>query len=279
MIPLVRILSKRQWTLACRTYATSGKLVEATVNEKSGISTISMARPPVNGLNFDLLTELKETLQRVESDGSKGVILTSSLPTVFSGGLDIMEMYKPDLKRATNFWHALQDAWLVLYGLGIPTAAAINGASPAGGCLLAMACEYRVFVEGKHTIGLNETKLGIIAPKWFQDSYISTIGHREAELALLRGSLFPPQEALKIGLVDELASDKQDAINKCDKYINYYAKIPGDARKFTKLEIRKNAMSWLESNRDLDTNIFLTYIQHPKVQTGLDLYVKSLKQK
>lgn len=41
-------------------------------------------------------------------------------------------------------------------------------------------------VEGKHTIGLNETQLGIAAPKWFRDVYSSTMGHRQAELALLR---------------------------------------------------------------------------------------------
>jgi hypothetical protein len=40
--------------------------------------------------------------------------------------------------------------------------------SPAGGCLLAMSCDYRVMVKNKFTIGLNETKLGIVAPFWFK---------------------------------------------------------------------------------------------------------------
>ena len=44
-------------------------------------------------------------------------------------------------------------------------------------------------VQGDHTIGLNETKLGIVAPKWFQDCMVSTIGYRQAELALLRYKL------------------------------------------------------------------------------------------
>lgn len=41
-------------------------------------------------------------------------------------------------------------------------------------------------VEGKHTIGLNETQLGIVAPRWFRDMYISIIGYRQAELALTK---------------------------------------------------------------------------------------------
>jgi enoyl-CoA hydratase/carnithine racemase len=41
-----------------------------------------------------------------------------------------------------------------------------QGHSPAGGCLLALSCEYRVMVGPKYTVGLNETQLGIVAPKW-----------------------------------------------------------------------------------------------------------------
>lgn len=47
-------------------------------------------------------------------------------PTVFSAGLDIMEMYKPDFKRAEEFWNTLQETWIKLFGFKIATAAAIN---------------------------------------------------------------------------------------------------------------------------------------------------------
>lgn len=85
-----------------------------------------MAREPVNSLNLELLNDLKTCLVDAQKNKSKGIVLTSSMPTVFSAGLDIMEMYKPDLKRAENFWHTLQDTWLTLYSLNLPVAAAIN---------------------------------------------------------------------------------------------------------------------------------------------------------
>ncbi|XP_034939747.1 enoyl-CoA delta isomerase 1, mitochondrial-like isoform X2 [Chelonus insularis] len=238
-----------------------------------------MERAPVNGLNLELLQELKNSLITAQKDGSKGVILTSSLPTIFSGGLDIMEMYKPDMKRARQFWEELQETWLTLYGLGIPTAAAINGACPAGGCLMAMSCEYRVFVNGKHTMGLNETKLGIVAPTWFKDVYISTIGYRRAELALLQGALFLPQQALEINLVDEIASNKEDALTKCQKFIDSFSKIPAIGRRATKLSLRDGIMNKLKKNRESDVNVFLKYLENPFVQKGLDLYIQSLKKK
>lgn len=42
---------------------------------------------------------------------------------------------------------------------------------------------------------------------------------------MFRGSLYTPEEALNIGLVDELATDKADVIGKCEKYISTFAKI------------------------------------------------------
>lgn len=43
----------------------------------------------------------------------------------------------------------------------------LQGASPAGGCLIALTCDYRVMADNpKYCIGLNETLLGIVAPFW-----------------------------------------------------------------------------------------------------------------
>ena len=50
----------------------------------------------------------------------------------------------------------------------------------------------------KFTIGLNEAKFGLVAPFWFVDSYVNTVGHRHAELGMMLGKLFKPDEALKV---------------------------------------------------------------------------------
>lgn len=262
-----------------RCYTTGSKLIETTKDTDTDISIISMARTPVNSLNTELMSALKASLLEAQSNRSKGIILTSTLPTIFSAGLDIVEMYTTDKKKLTDFWQTFQDTWLTLYSMDIPTTAAINGASPAGGCLLAISTEYRVFVEGKHSIGLNETQLGIVAPKWMRDLYISLLGCRQAELALLRGLLFKPEQALKLGLVDEIATDKTNAIEKCKKYILSYENIPEMGRATTKLEIRNDLIQWMKKNKEADTETFVKYMQLPKVQAGLKFYIEYLKQK
>lgn len=85
-----------------------------------------MARKPINSLNRELLDELKASLLEAQNSRSKGVILTSSLPTIFSAGLDIMEMCTTDNSKLIDFWQALQDTWLTVYSLTIPIATAIN---------------------------------------------------------------------------------------------------------------------------------------------------------
>lgn len=56
----------------------------------------------------------------------KQIFFFQSSPTVFSAGLDILEMYKPDPEKVKLFWTTLQGMWLQLYGSAYPTAAAIN---------------------------------------------------------------------------------------------------------------------------------------------------------
>lgn len=106
---------------------------------------------------------------------------------------------------------------------------------------MATSCEYRVMVNN-YVIGLNETQLGIVAPFWFINTLKSTIPARQAELALTTGYLYKTDEALKIGLIDETANDKADAIAKCENFFKRFAKINPIARAFTKLSLRKSAI-------------------------------------
>ena len=145
--------------------------------DDQGVATFSMNKAPVNSLNMEFLQELSASLETTRQD-STGLVLTSSLSSVFCAGLEITEMHQPDPARLREFWRSLQSVWLQLYSYSLPTSAAITGHSPAGGCLLALCCDYRVMQGPKFTIGLNETLLGIVAPFWFKDSMLNAVGHR-----------------------------------------------------------------------------------------------------
>ncbi len=153
-VPLLLLQQKRY-------YADPGSYVQVerdTVHED--IAILKMNRKPVSGLNKDFLTELNITLEKLENNASyRGVILTSANPGIFSAGLDITEMYQKSPEYTSAFWRSLQDFWMRLFSTNLATVAAINGHSPAGGCLMALSCDYRVMAQGKFTIGLNEVQL------------------------------------------------------------------------------------------------------------------------
>lgn len=126
-----------------------------------GYAIVKMNKSPVNSLSLEFLTELNINLDKLEQNNDiNGVILTSNLSTVFSAGLDIMEMYQCKQERLAQFWHTFQEFFIKLYGSNKVYIAAINGQAPAGGCMIALCCDYRIMVnEPRFRIGLNETLL------------------------------------------------------------------------------------------------------------------------
>nr|XP_023013139.1 enoyl-CoA delta isomerase 1, mitochondrial-like [Leptinotarsa decemlineata] len=261
-----------------RCFSAEPKLVSLDVNEKTGFATLNMQRPPVNSLNLELLTEITAALTEAEKIKCRGMVLTSKSDGVFSAGLDIMEMYNPEPERMKKFWMALQDAWIKLYGTSYPTVAVINGHSPAGGCLLALSCEYRVIVQN-YGIGLNETQLGIVAPTWFISSMKNVIGQRKSEIALTTGHIHSADEALQIGLVDEVVADKEEAIARGEAFLKRFGKIPPLARSLTKKFLRQATIDDLVNNREADLNRFVDLALLPEVQKSLGAYIQALKKK
>nr|CAI5842280.1 unnamed protein product [Callosobruchus analis] len=259
-------------------FSSEVKLVSLTTDDKTGVSVLTLQRPPVNSLNLELLKDIHTALTEVENIKSSGLILTSQKDGVFSAGLDILEMYKPNQDRLKEFWTTLQDCWIKLYGCSYPTVALINGHSPAGGCLLAMSCEYRI-MQTNCTIGLNETLLGIVAPHWFISTMKNVIGHRQSELALTQGKMFTTDEAVKVGLIDETMNSKDEGLERAKAFLAKFAKIPLMARSMTKQYIRGATIQEMVKNKQADLDQFLQFTNNPQVQQSLGIYLEMLKKK
>src|SRR5690606_41165619 len=97
---------------------------------------------------------------------ARGIGLSGG-PKVFSAGLDVPYLVGPGEDRAalTAAWQAFFAAARAIATCPVPVAAAITGHSPAGGCVLALCCDYRVMAAGDFRIGLNETQVGLVAPE------------------------------------------------------------------------------------------------------------------
>jgi enoyl-CoA hydratase/carnithine racemase len=169
------------------------------------VHELRLARPPVNALNPQLCGDLTAAITTAVDAGAQGLVLSGG-PKVFSAGLDVPYLVSLGEDRA-----ALRAAWESFFGAAralaqspVPVVAAISGHAPAGGCVLALCCDYRVMASGPFAIGLNETQVGLVAPEGIQHLMRRVVGPYRAERLLVAGELVEAERALTLGLVDEL---------------------------------------------------------------------------
>src|SRR5438270_5113966 len=188
---------------------------------KDGICILTFDRPESAANIFDAptLKELNEHVDAIESDPEiRGLIITSAKKSIFIAGAELKTLLKQAQGgKLRQFIQEGQRIFNRLAALKIPTCAAVHGACAGGGYELTLTCDYRIASDDPATrIGLPETTLGLI-PAWGGCTRLPRlIGAEKAAEVILNGKLYSEQEALKLGLVDEIAPRDQliDAARK-----------------------------------------------------------------
>ena len=218
-------------------------------------------------------------VKEAEQDPSiQALVLKSSNPKVFSAGLDLMELYPADGARLNEFWTAFQNLYMTLYGTRLACIAAIQGHAPAAGCGLALSCDYRIMsASSGATIGLNESKFGLVAPPWLAQQMVDTVGRRQAELSLALGTLYSAEQALAIGLVDELVT-KEDVPRKAEQEAVKWTAVVPQARVAGKSLLRVERIEALRSKQKDDRDYFVSFISQDNVQESLGVYLRTLAE-
>ena len=169
-------------------------------------------------MDYKLWQQLADTVQQLEQDSSvRGIIIASGLMRdIFSAGNDILGLYAPKTTKEAyrKFWVTQNQFLARLYRSPLVNIAAIRGACPAGGCAISLCCDYRIMTEQGH-IGLNEVALGISVPAKWAGLMQNTIGQGKAEQMLQFAKLASPQEALQIGLIDQVVT-KADLLSTAE---------------------------------------------------------------
>lgn len=177
------------------------------VSTHDGIHTLRLSRPPANALDPALLHALTDAVEAAPPAGARGLVLAGGRG-IFSAGLDVPQLLTLDRDGIHTAWSAFLGAARALARCPVPVAAAIAGHSPAGGCVLALCCDYRVMAvadadASPFRIGLNEVQVGVPVPDAIQHLLRRTVGPRQAEKLLVTGAMPDTRAALGLGLVDE----------------------------------------------------------------------------
>jgi len=177
------------------------------LQKRDGIATLTLARGKVNAMNGPVVEEIRASLESLEDDPEvKSVVLTGA-GKFFSFGFDVPEFLSFDKAQFTQFLTSFTDLYTYLFTYPKPVVTALNGHTVAGGCMLALACDYRVMVTGKARISLNELGFGASVFAGITEMLRFTVGSANAAKVLYSGTMYSAEEAKSIGLIDEAAAE------------------------------------------------------------------------
>jgi len=176
----------------------------------ASVATITLNRPDKrNAISYELIQDLLAAFEEVRNSTALVMILTGA-GKAFCSGMDL-ENLKALIGRSPE--QSLEDSKIMaelfrtLYDFPKPTIAAVNGAAVAGGTGLATLCDFTLATpEAK--FGYTEVRIGFV-PAIVSTFLLRQVGEKMARDLLLTGRLFDAEEALRIGLVNEVVAGEQ----------------------------------------------------------------------
>jgi enoyl-CoA hydratase len=170
-----------------------------------GVVTVTLDRPDVlHALNATMFDELEAVFAELATDaGVRVVLLTGAGERAFAAGADIRGLTETDAVSGKRVSERGQQIMNQIARCGKPVIACVNGVALGGGCELAMACTLRL-ASDKAKLGLPEAKLGLIPGYGGTQRLPRLVGRGAALQMMLTGAVIGAEEALRLGLVQEV---------------------------------------------------------------------------
>ncbi len=190
------------------------------VERQDAVAIVTFNNPPRGYIDMAQVGELDRAIQALADDTAvRAIVFTGGVPGVFIRHFDVREIFvMADEARATGLdadglmRRAMDQAKLPgilekIDALPKPTLAAINGFCQGGGFEFALCCDLRIAEPGDYRIGLPEVNIGIVPGGGGAERLPRLIGEARSLEMILRGRTVGPDEALRLGLVHEVAPD------------------------------------------------------------------------
>ena len=201
------------------------------------ILTITLNRPPMNPIHYELHNELSRLWYQVQVDTECDVVILTGAGEVFSAGGDIPMMQRriddPELFNRKNL--EMKQMIFGLLDLEKPIIARINGDCIGLGATLALMCDIMIAVDTAR-FGDPHVRMGYVAGDGGAVIWPQLIGYARAKEYLLTGDMLDAKEAERIGLINyAVPRDQLDA--KVNAFADKLARGATKAIKWTKTSI------------------------------------------
>lgn len=208
-----------------------------TYEQEGFVGVITINRPKaLNALNSEVLKELNATLDAVDLENTRALVLTGAGEKSFVAGADIAEMSTLTKAEGEVFGKIGNDVFRKIETFPIPVIAAVNGFALGGGCEIAMSCDIRLCSDtaifGQPEVGLGITpgfggtqRLARLIPVGKAKEIIYGAVNIKADEAYRLGlvnSVYPLEELLPAAkkLAAKIAKNAPIAVRACKQAIN-----------------------------------------------------------
>ena len=247
-----------------------GEFVRLDVED--GIGTIRLDRPPMNALNLQVQQELGAAAAEASERDDVAAVIVYGGEKVFAAGADIKQMQTMSYVDMVRASHGLQDFTRALAGIPKPTVAAITGYALGGGCEVALACDFRIAADNA-TLGQPEILLRIIPGAGGTQRLARLVGAAKAKDLVFSGRFVKADEALAIGLVDELApADQVYAVAR--QRMARYVGGPAIAIRAAKEAIDKGLDVDLQTGLEIERMLFSALFATDDRSAGMTSFVE-----
>jgi enoyl-CoA hydratase len=235
-----------------------------------GVAVLTLDNPKVNALSGALVRRLRELAEALAADPPGAVVVTGG-ERIFAAGADISEFGGPEEARIITT--AIHDATRVLSEIPRFVIAAVAGYALGGGCELALACDYRVASE-RAVFGQPEILLGIIPGGGGTQRLSRIVGSARAKELMITGRQVKADEALRIGLADEIVA--HESVN--ERALALAAEVAAgalQAQALTKQAVDRGLDLSLEDGLTLERDLFVEVFHTEDSQTGVASFLES----
>jgi enoyl-CoA hydratase/carnithine racemase len=227
------------------------------------IAVLRLNNGVTNAISPELVDDLSETIKQIKNE-FKGMVLAGG-DKFFCIGLDLPTLLQLDRPDMTEFYGRFIQAVFDLYTLPMPTACAIDGHTTAGGAIFSISLDFRFVSSGRRFIGFNEVKIGLPIPYLVDLMLRQIVGDRSATELMFSGEFVEPEEALRIGLVDEVVAP-EDLEEKAVAKISEMAALPACGLTIIKNNRIEAVTARYQDKRGADPDWFLDCWFNPAVQ-------------
>jgi enoyl-CoA hydratase len=233
-----------------------------------GVAVITLANGKVNALSTALLRQLHDVAVDLTDDPPGAVVVTGG-ERVFAAGADISEFGGPEEARVIG--GAFRGALDAVAAIPRATIAAVAGVALGGGCELALACDFRLAAD-RARFGQPEILLGIIPGGGGTQRLARLVGPARAKDIIFTGRQVGAEEALRIGLVDEVVPGAE-LMERALAHAGELARGAVVAQGLAKRAIDRGLDITLNGGLDLEQHLFAEVFGTDDARTGVESFL------